>query len=166
MTRNIFIIRHAKAADPYQYDTDYERPLNKRGKSDAPMMGKRLLEKNIIPDLIISSTAARATETAIAIANEVNYNEDNMLWRKDLYHAPMAYIDQVLSEALDKTTAKNIFIVAHNFGVTDYVNEKVNNFSIDNLPTCGIVGFALEKWENNNLSIKGKLIFYDYPKNL
>lgn len=165
MSRNIFIIRHAKAADPYQYDTDYERPLNKRGKNDAPMMGKRLLDNNIIPDLIISSTAERAAETATAIAQEVNYKEEKILWRKDLYHAPMAYIDAVLSEALDKTTAQNIFIVAHNFGVTDYVNEKIKDFEIDNLPTCGIVGFALEKGEDNNLSNKGKLIYYDFPKN-
>jgi phosphohistidine phosphatase len=66
--KTILLLRHAKSSWEDPDLPDYDRPLNKRGKNDAPRMGKLLKDKDIIPDLIISSTAARAKKTAELVA--------------------------------------------------------------------------------------------------
>ena len=62
--KTLYLIRHAKSSWDDSTLTDFERPLNERGINDAPKMGKLLKEKNIIPELLISSPANRAISTA------------------------------------------------------------------------------------------------------
>ena len=78
--RSLFIIRHAKSSWKNPLQSDYERPLNDRGEADAPMMGERLKKLNIQPDLIISSTAKRAAQTAKKIAAAMGYSGDDIKW--------------------------------------------------------------------------------------
>jgi phosphohistidine phosphatase len=66
--KTLFILRHAKSSWKEQDLPDHDRPLNKRGKKDAPRMGKLLTDEDLIPDLIMSSTAARAKKTAELVA--------------------------------------------------------------------------------------------------
>jgi phosphohistidine phosphatase len=80
--KTIIIIRHAKSSWSDLRLDDFDRPLNKRGKRNAPFMGQKLKEKKIMPDIILSSPAKRARKTAIAIA----------LYLKTICIIPMQYI--------------------------------------------------------------------------
>ena len=71
--KTLSIIRHAKSSWKDLGVPDHERPLNKRGRHDAPLMGKLLRDQNITPDLIISSTAIRAETTAKLVAKACKY---------------------------------------------------------------------------------------------
>ncbi len=157
------MIRHAKSSWANPLQSDFERPLNDRGKHDAPEMGKRLKKMGVTPDLIISSTAKRTKQTAKKIAEETGYNEDNIRWEEKLYHCIPSVFEEVIYEVSDKI--KTVFIVAHNPGITDFVNQLSPDFTIDNMPTCGIVGAQVDADEWNNFNIADKKVFlYEYPE--
>lgn len=161
--RSLFMIRHAKSSWKNPLQSDYERPLNDRGETDAPMMGERLKKLNIKPDLIISSTAKRAAQTAKKIAAVVGYDADDIKWYDKLYHCIPAVFEEVLYGVDDDI--QTVFIVAHNPGITQFVNELSPAFETDNMPTCGIVGaeFELKTW-NEFSRVEKKVILFEYPK--
>jgi phosphohistidine phosphatase len=72
--KTLLLMRHAKSSWKNQEVADHERPLKERGKKDAPLMGKLIFEKELIPQLIISSSAVRSRLTAEAFVESVNYN--------------------------------------------------------------------------------------------
>lgn len=157
------MIRHAKSSWANPLQSDFERPLNERGKEEAPAMGKLLRKKDIIPDLIISSTARRTRQTAKRIAEEVGYDEDDIKWEEKLYHCIPPVFEEVIFETSDRV--KTLFIVAHNPGITEFVNQLSPDFSIDNMPTCGVVVAELEANEWNNFLIaKRKVILFEHPE--
>lgn len=165
MERTLVMIRHAKSSWANPLQSDFERPLNERGEKDAPVMGERMKERNLVPDLIISSKAKRAKQTAKKIAAAIGYNEENIRWYDRLYHCVPAVFVEVLYDVPDNV--KTVYIVAHNPGITDFVNELSDKFKIDNMPTCGIVAAKFEAREWNEFSIVDKTVFlFDYPKNV
>ena len=87
MSKTLYLIRHAKSSWDDPSLKDHDRPLNKRGKKDAPFMANILKEKNIIPDLIISSTAERAIEFAKVLAEVLDYKKGNIVSERDMYLA-------------------------------------------------------------------------------
>lgn len=76
--KTLFLIRHAKSSWDDPNKDDFDRPLNERGKRNAPFMGKLLKKENILPDLIISSPAKRAIATAKIIADETGYPKNKI----------------------------------------------------------------------------------------
>ena len=80
--KTLYIIRHAKSDWNNPGLRDFERPLNKRGLRDAPFMGKKLVDLNVAPELIVCSPANRTTETVKLIGNEIGYPIDNVLFNK------------------------------------------------------------------------------------
>ncbi len=104
-----------------------------------------------IPDVILSSTAKRARQTAELFAEELGYPKDKILFTGMLYHASD---DEVLSElyGLNNET-DSVMVVAHNPGLTDLVNNFTKDF-IYNLPTSAVakVVFHTDKWEKIGLS--------------
>lgn len=159
---SLYLIRHAKSSWDTPGLKDNERPLNKRGKIDAPKMGKILKNRGEFPDLIISSPAKRAYSTAKRIAKELKYNIDNILKDEKLY---MADTEDFLS--VIRNTKKNVYklmILSHNYGITYFANY-ISGSDINNIPTCGIVriDFEIDSWEQINTN-KGKLVYFEYPK--
>jgi len=163
MKRTLVLIRHAKSSWAEALQADFDRPLNERGKEDAPEMGKRLKKMGIVPDLIVASKAKRAAQTAKHIAKELHYETDNIKWVEKLYHCSPSVFEEVIGE-LDKDV-KTVFIVAHNPGITQFANELSHDFSIDNMPTCGVVGahVHLDKWEEFETA-KKQVFLFEYPK--
>ena len=162
--KTLYIIRHAKSSweDPNQ--DDFDRSLNDRGKRDAPRMGKRLKEKDIRPDLILTSPAKRAFSTAKRIAKVLKYDKDGIKADKRLYHADEEVILSLVQGLKDKHNIVMVF--GHNPGLTDFVNSfQSGELDIDNVPTCGVVAFELDidSWKNAAWG-KGKIKFFDYPK--
>lgn len=162
--KTLYIIRHAKSswADPTA--SDFERGLNDRGKRDAPRMGKRLKEKAIHPDIVVTSPAKRALSTAKKISEVIKYKKEKIKIESKLYHADEDTILSVVQNINDNQSTAMIF--GHNPGLTDFVNaissEEIN---IDNVPTSGIVAFTLpvESWKDVTFK-SAKLMFFDYPK--
>jgi len=162
MQRTLILIRHAKSswADPLQ--SDFDRPLNERGKAEAPEMGKVLDKIGIKPDLIISGTAKRTRQTAKRIAAEVGYDTEHFKWEEKLYHCISSVFEEVINDI--PGNIKTVFIIAHNPGITDFVNHLSPDFIIDNMPTCGVVGMHMEAEEWSNFSIeKRKVFLFEYP---
>ena len=162
MQRTLVLIRHAKSSWANPLQSDFERPLNDRGKIEAPAMGEKLKALHVIPDLIISSSAKRTRQTAKRIAKEVGYDADNIKWEEKLYHCIPSVLEEVIYEIKD--SVKTVFIVAHNPGITEFVNQLSPEFRIDNMPTCGVVGARMEGVEWNNFSTaKRKVFLFEYP---
>jgi phosphohistidine phosphatase len=166
LMKTLYIVRHAKSSwDDMDLD-DFERPLNERGKRDAPTMGKRLKEKAIVVDQILSSPAKRALSTAKRIAKVLEYKNEHIKTDQRLYHANHEVIISVLRSVKDKFDTVMIF--GHNPGLTDFVNDLMKDKKlIDNVPTCGVVAFELpiEAWSELQ-SRTGKFLFFDFPKSL
>lgn len=165
--KTIYIIRHAKSSWDDPDLSDFQRPLNERGKRDAPRMGKRLKEKDLHPDVVLSSPARRALSTAKRICKEIGFEKANIRTDRRLYHADEEAILAVLREIRDKHDL--VFIFGHNPGLTDFVNliaRDDTDLFIDNIPTCGVVAFTfdVESWTGINWK-SGTMILYDFPKN-
>lgn len=166
MERKLVLIRHAKSDWETPGQADFDRSLNERGKRDAPLMGQRLKERGLVPDLIISSPAKRAGTTAKLIAQELDYPKENILWVDRLYHCPSFVFEEVLTTESIGDEVKTVFIFAHNPGITHFANDTVPGINIDNIPTCGMVAltFNAEHWADY-AGVKHDLLFFDYPKN-
>jgi len=165
--KTLYLIRHAKSSWDDPDVGDFERPLNKRGKKDAPNMAKRLKEKRVTPDFIISSPATRAHDTCKEFAKILNYDKDKIKTDKRLYHADEDQILQVIWELKDrvKDDEEIVLLFGHNPGLTEFANLLLNQ-SIDNIPTCGIVKSQLniDRWKDATFGC-GELAFIDFPKN-
>src|SRR5512145_2686346 len=88
----LLVLRHAKSSWKFPDLSDHDRPLNRRGKRDAPRMGKLLNEKDLVPDLVISSTAARAKCTAAAVAKHSGYKGKKIKFGSLYAAEPAAYL--------------------------------------------------------------------------
>jgi phosphohistidine phosphatase len=163
MERTLVMIRHAKSSWANPLQSDFERALNERGERDAPMMGARLKGAGILPDLIISSTAKRAKSTAKKIAAALDYDHSRIQLLDNLYHCIPSVFEETIYGVND--LIKTLFIVAHNPGITDFVNQLSPKFKIDNMPTCGIVAAKMDMEEWNQFVNAAKQVFlFDYPK--
>ncbi len=160
--KQLYLIRHAKSSWDNPGLKDHDRPLNKRGKRDAPLMAKVLNKNEIIPDLILSSSAKRALDYSIIIAKELRYKKNSIEVSEEIY---MAGEDEML-KMLQSVNDKNItvFLVAHNPDLTSFANS-LSNCNIDNIPTSGIfhIEFKTGSWKDIDFG-KGKFVSFDYPK--
>jgi phosphohistidine phosphatase len=156
------LIRHAKSSWKDPTLPDWDRPLNKRGRRDAPMMGERLAGREAYADLLITSSAVRAVATAEAIATAIEYPADEILVDERLYGADEFEILEVIQNLDDAW--ERVMLIGHNPGLTDLVNA-LSPTGIDNVPTCGIVELAYdaESWALVGC-IDPLAVDFDYPK--
>ena len=157
----IYLVRHAKSYWGNQSLSDFDRPLNKRGKLDAPFMGRILNEKKVFPELMISSPAKRTKKTAIAIAEKISFPEKKILYIDELYEASANIILKLIKKIEDDYTSVMLF--GHNPGLT-LLNNQISLTYIENIPTCGVVALefngAWSKLEKDDCS----QLFFEYPK--
>lgn len=160
--KKLYLIRHAKSSWSDPSLSDFDRPLNKRGKRDAPIMAAWLKDHVVQIGHIISSPAKRAKRTAKVFAEtfdiEITYHES-------LYHADTAEIYSSIYAINDDHSSIAMF--GHNPGFIYFANEFVGNSFIDNVPTCGIVGLtsSIDSWADFSPDV-AKLEFFMYPKKL
>lgn len=160
--KHILLIRHAKSSwdDPAQ--PDFERPLNERGKRDAPQMAQRLLARSIDIDAFISSPAKRARKTADLFAAEYKVGKDSIIQVPELYHpAPANFFDVI---AKVPGAAGTIALFSHNPGITEFVNM-LTEVRVDDMPTCAIYGVQVHTTDWAQFRDAPKTFwFFDYPK--
>lgn len=160
--KNLLVIRHAKSSwdDPAMSDID--RPLNKRGKRDAPFMGGVLRFQGLVPDLILCSPAKRAVKTARLVARAVGYRDEAIVVREEIYMHALPVMLELIRRLEDDHD--RVYLVGHNPELTELVNALAGE-NIANIPTCGMasVEFDVESWAHV-MDGSGRLVFFDYPK--
>lgn len=160
--KKIYLIRHAKSSWKDIGLSDFDRPLNKRGKRDLPYMANRLKQFKIKPDLIISSPAARAKATTLTIADTLKYKASKIRFEESLYDSSYTTYRYLLDSLDDKYD--EIFIVAHNPTLTE-VGERLSGAILTNIPTCAIVCIEFDIKSFQDIEEEsGKILFFDYPK--
>jgi phosphohistidine phosphatase len=161
--KTLTLVRHAKSSWKDTSLADRDRPLNKRGKRDAPEMGRRIAAAGVRPSLIVSSPAVRAWTTAKVIANAIGYPREFLQRDNALY---LASADDILDVIVAQDPGFNsLMLVGHNPGFTAFANYLVPGLT-NNLPTAGVVSVELDSddwslYERPDV----KLLLYDFPKN-
>lgn len=159
--KELILIRHAKSSWSNPLLEDFERPLNKRGAKNAPFMAKILKQKEVNPDLIISSPSKRTKDTLDFFIKEFDYKGE-IIFEESIYEAPYINILKVIKNIDDKH--KTIFLFGHNPGFNDLADFLLGRFE-DNIPTCGVlkINFDTNYWKNISKD-NSKLIFFNFPK--
>lgn len=160
--KTLYIVRHAKSSWKHDNLTDFERPLNKRGHGDAPMMGRILADLGTTIGLLRSSPANRALTTARMLAEELQFPLDSIETDEHMYGAGHKQLFEIVAGFPDDVS--DAMIVGHNPG-SQYLAEFLTDFNEENLPTCGIVciDFDVEYWKDI-LPGSGSLQFFEYPR--
>ncbi len=142
--KRLIILRHGKAEQDTMAKDDYDRVLTEKGQKNSGDMGAYIGNRIGKPDLILTSSARRAYETAILAAQGVGYPEEMIQTDQNLYFAPAAWILNNLSKLPDNVNS--CLYVGHNPGVTDLINDM--GVRLDNLPTASAVcfEFQLDAW--------------------
>ena len=161
--KTVLLVRHAKSDWNDPSLSDFDRPLNERGKRDAPEMAKRLVDKGITIDCFISSPAKRAKRTARIFAEAFSVKKEDIVYEEDLYGAGEEVFFEVIKKAKNKWDTIAIF--SHNPGLTDFAN-KLTETRTDNIPTSGVfaVKADCDDW-NAFQEAKKEYWFFDFPKN-
>ena len=162
--KSLAILRHAKSSWDDHGLADFERPLADRGRRDAPMMATRLAERGLKPDLVITSPAARAEQTAELVTAGLGTIAVETRRDARLYLASPGDLLEVI-RSIDEPFA-NVILVGHNPGLTLLGNLLLPELKLLNLPTCGVIAMrcTIELWSEIDPSTTS-LEFYDYPKN-
>lgn len=144
--KKLLLMRHAKSSWKDSELPDHERPLKKRGRKDAERMGKMLKSKGLAPDLILSSSAARAKETAEILAEACKCGKKRLLYLDSLYMAePSNILDALHEFGKDNQT---VMVIGHNPGLEAFL--QIIDGGVESLPTASVayIGARVDKWKD------------------
>ena len=159
--KTLLIMRHAKSSWNYPERSDYDRPLNGRGKRDAPRMGKHLRREGLIPDRILTSSAKRARKTASKVAKSCGYT--GKVKKLDaLYDTVPGVYFEVLQALPDKY--QRVMVFGHNPTMEQLVTYLTEQ--IERMPTAAIahIELPIQHWNTFDLYTKGTLVNLWTPK--
>ncbi len=160
--KSVILVRHAKSSWDDISVKDFDRPLNERGKRDAPVMAQRLLDRKININAFIASPAKRAQKTATIFAETYGIDKDTITKVPDLYlPAPEAFWSAIENAP---AAAQTIAVFSHNPGITEFANS-LTSIRVDDMPTCAMfaVTAAVDDWKDFRNAEK-TFWFFDYPK--
>lgn len=158
------LLRHAKTEAQHSGQEDWDRMLEPRGQKDAPEMARRLRERKLKPDLMITSPAVRALATAQIFARELHLPAAKLQQDERLYLASPKALKEVIRELGGITP--HLMIVGHNPGLTEFADKVSAERDVDNMPTCAIytLEFEIKDWSELEWD-SGVNVDFDYPKN-
>lgn len=159
--KSLLLLRHAKSSWKQPEMHDHERPLNKRGKKEAPKVGKYLKENNLIPELILSSTALRALDTARAVAEEIGYEEPIDL-HQDLYLSDTAcYLDTLrcLPDEVNR-----VLVVGHNPELDEFLTLLTDVTTHLTTAALAQIDLPISSWQELNEATDARLLNIWSPK--
>jgi phosphohistidine phosphatase len=161
--KTLLVLRHAKSSWNDPALDDHERPLNTRGRRDAPRMGELVREYGLIPDVVLASDAVRARLTAEAVAEAARY-AGKILLDPHLYLASPADILSILATV--RENAETVMIVGHNPGLEKLVEQLTGER--EDLPTAALaqISLPIDHWRDVRLSTRGTLVGLWRPKEL
>jgi len=161
MMKMLYLVRHAKSSWKDMTLSDQQRPLNKRGHRTAPMMGLRLLDRDVHIQQIVASPALRARTTAGYLADAIGYPHQAIRIDEQLYFEGFRGMLDLIHST--KSEIMSLMLVAHNPDMTQLFNF-LCGFQTANIPTCGIACIRCpDEWSAVSQGC-GQVEFYDYPK--
>jgi phosphohistidine phosphatase len=135
-------MRHGNAQWKDPQISDFDRPLNRRGLSEAEAMGRRLMELQLVPTILLTSTARRAAQTAEIVARELGVSARNVRNEESLYLAPAEDILQIIQSTGPRIP--HVLIVGHNPGISEAAHLLAPNRGIDTLDTAAACSFTFD----------------------
>ncbi|QJW89295.1 phosphohistidine phosphatase [Spirosoma taeanense] len=164
MSRILYIVRHAKAEDRAIFMADHDRELTSEGIIAAARMGRYLRDQDVRPDVIISSTAFRAKDTAKVLAEQLSYDPAQIRLSPDLFDGgPKAYMAAVNALADDTSSA---MIVGHNPDVS-YFAEFLTHENVGSMSKGAVIAVSFEDLTWAEISSRtGSITFRIAPKQL
>lgn len=156
------LVRHAKSSWDDPGASDFERPLNDRGRRDAPVMALRVSTLRRLPDRLVSSPALRAISTARIFAKRLGVSEDDIVLEPRLYDASRKTLTEVLRSLPDDS--RHAVLFGHNPGFSE-LSHWLAACPFGEMPTCAVAGFELQvaEWREVGPGC-GRLARYLYPK--
>ena|SRR3970040_1937132 len=155
--KNLILIRHAKSSWEAPLK-DIDRPLEQRGIKDAHLVAANCL--NYVPPIFVmwSSTAKRASETALIFAQNILYPVESIIFKEELYTFDENQLEKVIKSC--SNIFENVILFGHNEAITNFVN-KFGDIFVDNVPTSGFVSleFETDNWEKISKGKTKKIIF-------
>lgn len=163
--RLLTLIRHAKSSWDDPDLNDILRPLNKRGRKNAPVMAQHCRTRIPRPNLIFCSDAQRTKETAIYFLDAWSLTDSSIRYRHDIYESSLNNLLQAFSEV--DSEIRHLALIGHNPGITALFNYLAKDKKLDNIPTCGVahLEFQSESWSNLPQG-NARVPFYITPKSL
>jgi phosphohistidine phosphatase len=163
--KTLYLMRHAKSSWSFDDLTDRERPLNDRGRDDAPRIGQALAKRDIKLDLMVSSPAVRALSTAVLVARELDYPHDKIKVEPDIYEADLETLLAVVHALPDE--AGSVLLTGHNPTITDVANYLSPSPLSNEMPTAGIIclHFQVEHWAEVKQA-NAEFYFFDCPRDI
>ena len=160
--KKLILIRHAKSSWKDMSLTDFNRPLNGRGKSDGPLMASYLSNRFDNFHFLHSSSSARTFETSKYFIEQIQFGE--IQYDDSLYHCSSSSILEMIKNYSDDY--QSAVIIAHNPGLTNLINN-ITTISLDNLPTTGIaeIEFNINSWSDISCE-NSNLVDLKFPKQL
>jgi phosphohistidine phosphatase len=160
--KSVLLLRHGKSKRGPDYPADFERPLAKRGKRDAERMGLFLVENDYVPDLIVSSPAERASDTALRCAETADYIGEIRFDETLYYEEDDAYLE--LLWGLDDDLSL-VMIVGHNPTIASVIETLSGVFA--RMPTAALarIDLAIDEWSALEEG-KGRLVWVQLPREL
>jgi len=161
----LYLMRHAKSSWSFDDLTDRERPLNDRGRDDAPRIGQALAKRDIKLDLMVSSPAVRALSTAVLVARELDYPHDKIKVEPNIYEADLDTLLAVVHALPDE--ANSVLLTGHNPTITDVANYLSPSPLSSEMPTAGIIclHFQAEHWAEVKQA-NAEFYFFDCPRDI
>lgn len=160
----LILFRHAKSSWKYPELSDRERPLNKRGRRDAPKMGKWLKNNIEPPEMVLSSPSVRTLATISKAGHEWGLKGENYHTDQRLFHAGTQELLHIIRSCKDNINS--LLIVGHNPGLTELAGQLCPEEAVENIPTSGVFGikFNTEHWKEATTE-NAEFLFFQYPKN-
>ncbi len=161
--KTLLLMRHAKSSWKDTHIKDFDRPLNKRGERDAPLMGQLLLEQELVPQIILSSPALRARSTVEAITRAMNYQGEVQYFDSFYLAEPTVYVDVV---RLLPDSYERVLLVGHNPGLEAMLQVLCGQ--VLPLSTAAVAHLALpmQRWSDLNMDVEGELVQLWRPRDL
>ncbi len=161
--KELYIIRHAKSSWDNPNLEDFDRPLNDRGKREAPLMASLLEAKIKEIDYIVSSPARRAKETAMEFSSK--YKHAHLSFEDSIYESSVVSLNNIVQSFEDKYL--KAILIGHNPSLT-YLADYYIGENIGHLPTGGILGirFHIDQWNMITSNLGTFLCDYSPKKSL
>ncbi|MFO0728682.1 MAG: histidine phosphatase family protein [Myxococcota bacterium] len=141
--KTLLLVRHAKSSWEEPSLGDRERPLNGRGRRDAPRMGALLRRLGQCPERILSSDAVRARATALTMAEAAGFS-GSIQFLRDLYEASPAGVLEAAARTDEPTT--RLMIVGHNPGLEALVGRFVGQDLHFPTAAIAIIDLPIAAW--------------------
>ncbi len=160
---SIYLVRHANSGWENAQVTDFERTLSAKGRKEAAEMALRLFEKGVRPDLIVSSPAGRALETAEIFAERFDYSPEYIMKKIEIYDGDVEMLAGIVREL--PRERQTVIVFGHNPTISHFASW-LSGKLLGQMQTCGIVRIDLGKvnWSTIKKDC-GKAVWNGHPKN-